>query len=431
LFALGLVCIAAFPQMSLGLSGFELSMVVMPLIRGAPGDDPALPRTRIRNSRFLLVTAALVMSIYLLGSSLVTTLLIPQSAFGEGPAHNRALAYLAHGGDLVDGGSLGEAFGMGFGTLYDFSTVLILCLAGASISIGLRDLVPEYLHRLGMALPWAHRVGVILHTFNVINLAVTVLFRASVTAQRGAYATSVLTLIGSSALAACVDRWRKRSGRWATRLPWIYATIAAIFLLSAIGACIDQPDGLLIAFSFVLATLIFSIVSRYFRHMELRLEGFDFKNAESKFLWESLRYLEFPVLVPHRPGRIPLPEKESSIRKRHRLTPDVPVVFVEAYLSDASNFMQRPLVEVIEEDGRFILRIERCASVAHVLAAVGLEMSRETRPPEFHFGWSNESPVSANLNFLLFGQGNVPWMVRELIQRSEPDPAKRPSVMIG
>jgi hypothetical protein len=420
--------------MSLGLSGFELSMVVMPLVRGTPADDAVLPRRRIRNSRILLVTAAMLMSIYLLASSLVTTLLIPHAAFGEGPAHNRALAYLAHGGRLVDGSSaavLNGSFGLAFGTAYDFSTVIILCLAGASISIGLRDLVPEYLHRLGMALPWAHRVGIILHAFNVINLALTVFFRASVTAQRGAYATSVLTLIGTSALAACVDSWRRHRGHWAWRLPWAYALIAGVFLLSALGASASQPDGLLIAFCFILATLLFSVISRLFRHMELRLEGFDFKNAQSKFLWESLRYLEFPVLVPHRPGRISLSEKEETIRRKHRLTSDVPVVFVEAHLSDASEFLQRPLVEVTEEEGRFILRIERCVSIAHVLAAVGLEMSRATKPPEFHFGWSNESPVSANLNFLLFGQGNVPWMVRELIQRSEPDPAKRPSVMIG
>jgi len=31
----------------------------------------------------------------------------------------------------------------------------------------------------------------------------------------------------------------------------------------------------------------------------------------------------------------------------------------------------------------------------------------------------------------LFGEGNVPWMVRELIQRAEKDPARQPNVVIG
>jgi hypothetical protein len=37
----------------------------------------------------------------------------------------------------------------------------------------------------------------------------------------------------------------------------------------------------------------------------------------------------------------------------------------------------------------------------------------------------------ANVSFLLFGEGNVPWMVRELIQKAEPDSTKRPRVIIG
>jgi len=61
-------------------------------------------------------------------------------------------------------------------------------------------------------------------------------------------------------------------------------------------------------------------------------------------------------------------------------------------------------------------------SVAHVLAAIALEMARIGRPPELHFGWSNESPLAANLNFLLFGEGNIPWMVRALLRKAEPNP---------
>jgi hypothetical protein len=124
-------------------------------------------------------------------------------------------------------------------------------------------------------------------------------------------------------------------------------------------------------------------------------------------------------------------EKEEKIRLRHRLPPEVPVVFVEAVVGDASDFFQRPIIDAMEEEGHFFVRITRCVSIAHVLAAVGLELSRDSKPPEIHFGWSNESPTTANLNFLLFGQGNIPWMVRDLIRRAEPNPAKRPPVVIG
>lgn len=428
-------CLVSFPQMSLGLSGFELSMVVLPLIRGSNDSEASGTSGRIRSARKLLLTAAGIMSLYLFSSTLVaTTLLSPQVLTTTGQAANRALAYLAHGGTLIDGegaAQMNPVFGGVFGTLYDASTIVILCLAGASVTLGLRDLVPQYLHRLGMELEWAHHVGAMLHIFNCINLSITVIFRASVLAQRGAYATSVLVLMSSAALAAALDLWRKRSGPWPRRMPWAFLLIGCIFTLSALAVMFATPAGLVIALCFVVALLVSSITARAFRSTELRFEGFEFKDHRSRFLWESLIAMEFPILVPHRPGRHSLLVKEETIRKRHRLSRDVPLVFIETELGDPSEFYHKPLLEVIQEEGRFIIRICRCASVAHVLAAAALELSKVGKPPEIHFGWSNETPIVANMNFLLFGQGNVPWMVRELIRKAEPDPERRPLVVIG
>jgi hypothetical protein len=194
---------------------------------------------------------------------------------------------------------------------------------------------------------------------------------------------------------------------------------------------IEKPDGLMIASWFIVAIIISSIVSRFWRSKELRFQGLDFVDGHSRFLWDSMKVLEFPVLVPHRPGSRSIREKEESIRKEHRLGPEVPVVFIEANLGDASEFFQTPLLEVIQEEGVFILRIHRCASIAHTIAALALELSKAGAPPEIHFGWSDQSPIEATIGFLLFGEGNVPWMVRELITDAEPDPAKQPRIVIG
>jgi hypothetical protein len=428
-------CLFSFPQMSLGLSGFELSMVVLPFIKTRDGPSEVTLKQRVAGARKLLVTAAVIMSVYLLSSTLVTTtLLAPRALTTTGQAANRALAYLAHGGVLVDGESaarMNPVLGTAFGTVYDLSTILILCLAGASVTLGLRDLVPQYLHRLGMELEWAHNIGAILHVFNCLNVIITVLFRASVQAQRGAYATSVLVLISSAALAVAIDLRQKPPGTWPRRIAWVFVLITMFFSLSAASAMLTAPAGLMIALCFVFVLLVWSMISRSLRSMELRFEGFEFQDEYSRFLWQSLVDMEFPILVPHRPGHQRLLLKEETIRKRHRLSPDVPIVFVEVELGDPSEFYHRPLLEVIQEEGRFIVRIRRCASVAHVLAAAALELSRVGKPPELHFGWSNETPLSANMDFLLFGQGNVPWMVRELIRKAEPNPARRPPVVIG
>jgi len=109
----------------------------------------------------------------------------------------------------------------------------------------------------------------------------------------------------------------------------------------------------------------------------------------------------------------------------------VPLIFIEAEVGDPSDFLQHPLMKINQENGREIIRVSRCASVAHVLAAIGLEFRLVGRPPEMIFGWSEESPLAANLDFLLMGRGNIPWMVHDLIRRAEPDLTRRPRVVIG
>ncbi|HEX4143458.1 MAG TPA: hypothetical protein VHY91_07900 [Pirellulales bacterium] len=419
-----------FPKLALGLSGFETGVAVMPLIRGGDHDTPQNPAGRIRNTRKLLVTAAAIMCVCLLASSMLVATLIPAAELHEpaGKAADRALAYLAHGQSPY---AINPLFGEVFGTIYDVSTVVILGFAGASAMAGLLNLVPQYLPRYGMAPEWARAVRPLVVLFALINLLVTWIFDADVGAQGGAYATGVLVLMSSACTATVIDHWRDSQGAWYRRLSWRYLAITCIFYYTTAANMIERPDGIKIASWFIIAIVLSSFWSRVQRSSELRFKAFEFADLHSKFLWDSLKHLEFPVLVPHRPGRRGLDVKEASIRERHRLGSDVPIVFVEAALGDPSEFQHSPLMEIHEEDGRFILSVQRCASVAHVIATVALELSRVGAPPEIHFGWSDENPLSAAIGFFLFGEGNVPWRVRDLIRKAEPDVERQPKVILG
>lgn len=473
------LAIKSLPALVLGLSGFELSMTVAPLVRGRPDDTPEQPRGRIRNMRKLLVVTAVLMSIFVPTSVASVSFLVPPGKMAKGKpardsARDRALAYLAHGGrlqppgrraatdrphekhleedaedeDIVlpsgdaselttkeptrTGADLNPLFGPAFGTLYDVSAVLILFLAGASVTIGLRDLLPHYLTRYGMEMEWANRTGVLLHLFNLIILIVVLVFDASVSHQQGAYATSVLVLLAAAALAAILDlgrRWRRSLKRDFVTMPFLF--IGLIFLALACRVCYEQPAGLAIALLFVIVLLGLAAFSRWRRSTELRYEGFAFADEESGIRWEQIRRLEFQVLVPHSPDHLSLAEKEAEIRARHRLAADVPIIFIEAELGDPSDFHQHPLMRIVRKDGKEVIRVSDCASIAHVLAAIALEFREVGRPPEIHFAWSNESPLTSNLNFLLWGQGNIPWLVHSLIRKVEPHPERQPRVVIG
>ena len=63
------VALMVFPQLALGLSGFETGVAVMPHVRGTRRDAEAQPRGRIRGTKRLLTTAAVIMSVFLVASS--------------------------------------------------------------------------------------------------------------------------------------------------------------------------------------------------------------------------------------------------------------------------------------------------------------------------------------------------------------------------
>ena len=433
-----------FPKLALGLSGFETGVAVMPLVKGHADDDPKDPRGRIANTRKLLILAALIMSVFLVGSSLVVSCLIPpedlsrvDAAGVENPdipaqdmkAKDRALAYLAHGQN--PGPKLLPFFGEVFGTVYDLSTVVILWFAGASAMAGLLNLVPLYLPKYGMAPEWARATRPLVLLFTAINVVVTVIFRASVEAQGAAYATGVLVLMTSAGVASVVDLWHRRTGRWYARFPWAFSLITVVFVYTTVANVIEKPDGIKIAGFFIVAIIATSFVSRVMRSRELRFAGFQLADPDSRFLWDTIRHLELTVLVPHRPGRRTLAQKEAQIRLEHRIPRDLMIVFVEVALADASEFENEPVLQIVQVEERYVMRISRAASISHTLAAVALEMAKVGRPPEIHFGWTDSSPVSGTLGFLLFGEGNVPWMVRDLVRRAEPVEAKRPLIIIA
>ena len=147
-------------------------------------------------------------------------------------------------------------------------------------------------------------------------------------------------------------------------------------------------------------------------------------------MWNSLRSADFPILVPLHPGQNH-EEKERQIREQHQLAPNEDLVFLEVCVDDPSDFFQTLMIEVVRDNNRYVIKVTNCVSAAHAIAAIALEMSRYSKPPGLHFGWPERDILSASWSYLAFGEGNIPWKVRELIHRAEKDPTKTPRVIVG
>lgn len=414
------IALIVFPKLALGLSGFETGVAVMPQIAGAPGDTESNPAGRIRGAKKLLATSAIIMSTFLITSSIVTTLLIPQEEFQSGgSANGRALAYLAH-----------QFLGDGFGTLYDISTICILWFAGASAMAGLLNLVPRYLPRYGMAPHWARAVRPLVLVFTAIAFLITILFQADVDAQGGAYATGVLVLITSASVAVTLSaRQRKQRKRTIG-----FGTIAVVFMYTTIVNVFERPDGVRIAALFILGIMVVSLVSRVQRSFQLRATSVTLDDRATDFVMADADQYSAVRFIAHEPDE----ETEQEYRQKvtdERRDSGIPhraaVIFLEVHPADSSDFEEDLVVTGLAVHGFRVLRVSS-GNVPNTLAAILLEVRDITGVvPDIYFEWTEGSPISNMFRFLITGVGEVAPVTREVLRRAEPDRSHRPDVHVS
>jgi hypothetical protein len=419
---LAMIAVAAlvFPKLALGVSGFETGVSVMPLVRGDEGDDPERPAGRIRNTRKLLNTAALTMSFYLIATSFITIVLIPPKAFeAGGPANGRALSYLAH-----------EQLGSAFGTVYDLSTIAILWFAGASAMAGLINVVPRYLPRYGMSPEWGRAIRPLVVVYTVIAFAIVIIFKASTDAQAGAYATGVLFVMVSAAVAVTLAVWRTGSRRGTVA----FALVTLVLGYTLVANVFERPDGIKIAALFIVAIVGVSLASRVRRSLELRHESIELDEEARRFLKEASQGKELHIIAHRRRSGTEPKEyvrKLAEQREFNRVPKDVPVLFLEIDVEDASEFEDVLEVRGVAVGEYRVLRAES-AVVPNAIAAFLLYLRDETgKTPNCYFGWTEGNPFVYVVRYILFGEGDTAPVTHEVLREAEPDIERRPNINVG
>ncbi len=404
----GLLLAAAiiFPRLALGMSGFETGVSVMPLVSGNGADPPdARPLGRIRATRKLLGTAAALMSVLLLLSSVVTTLLIPEDAYRVGgPASGRALAYIAH-----------ELMGEHFGTLYDVCTILILWFAGASAMAGLLNLIPRYLPRFGMAPRWVSYGRPLVAVLFAVDVIVTIVFDANVEAQGGAYATGVLVLILSAAVAVALAFWREseEAARGCTRARLasvFFWLLAGVFAFTLVDNVIERPDGVIIASFFITAVILLSGISRAWRSIELRVTALHFDDAPSLDHWHALCGKKVHLVPLRTISRRARARKADEIRRYYAVKG--PVAFIHVNLLDnRSEFMSPLNIRITQEDGDYVLVVSGAIAIANSIAYI----SELIDPIGIFLGLTRQNLVTQSLRYLFLGEGETGLMVYTIL----------------
>ncbi len=291
---------------------------------------------------------------------------------------------------------------------------------------GLLNIVPRYLPRYGMAPQWAKATRPLALVFTLIAIAVTLIFNADVDAQGGAYATGVLVLMTSAAIAVTLAM-RKRNQNW---IPFLL--IAIVFAYTTIQNIHERPEGIKIASFFILAIVVASLVSRVWRSTELRVERIELDDQAREFIRQAAKGTVRIIANRLDTGdALEYEIKEREKRTDNHIPPGEPTLFFEVTPGDASEFSGVLQVHGEKIDGYKVLRAVSPA-VPNAIAAFLLFLRNETgKLPHVYFGWSEGNPLSYLLKYIAFGEGDTAPVTHEVLRQAEKDPERRPIVHVG
>jgi hypothetical protein len=289
---------------------------------------------------------------------------------------------------------------------------------------GLLHLIPRYLPRFGMAPMWVAYSRPLVIVLFAVNVAITLVFKANVEAQGGAYATGVLVLMLSAAIAATLDLWKESK-----RPLSIYcAVVSVIFAYTTVANVIERPDGIIIASIFILIITLVSAISRFLRATELRVSAMTFASPESSDLWAEITGKKVNLVPVRTASEDQCDCKRKQIREHYHVNGRLAFVNV-SQLDNRSEFFA-PLHVLVRRSGEdYIIEVSQAIAIANTIAYV----SELLDPVSIFLGLTRRNLMNQSLRYLLFGEGETGIMVYTILLRYwewTPEDDVRPLIFI-
>jgi hypothetical protein len=263
-----------------------------------------------------------------------------------------------------------------------------------------------------MAPPWvAYRRPLVLLLL-AIDLVVTFVFHADVERQGSAYATGVLVLMLSAAVAVTLALWSERSPK--RPISYLraayYALVTVVFAYTLIVNVIERPDGVIIASCFIALLLLLSAASRYRRATEMRVSEFDFVDERSEKLWNAICNSKVNLIPHHADDEQYRQELKEKITRYFKL--EGPMAFLYVQLMDnRSEFYACLRVEVSREGDDYLIKASGANAIANTIAFLTDELS----PSSVVLGLTRRNVMKQSLSFVLWGEGETGLLVYSVL----------------
>jgi hypothetical protein len=249
-----------------------------------------------------------------------------------------------------------------------------------------------------------------------------------VDAQGGAYATGVLVLMTSAAVAVTLSARRRKQRKRTVG----FGVIAVVFTYTTIANIFERPEGIRIAGIFILGIIVISLLSRIRRSFELHATRVHLDQEALQFMSANL---EGPIaLIAHEPLRISAEAYQDKLRSAievSHLPLEHEALFLEVIVDDSSDFETELRVRGVTRHGYRILEVHGPV-VPNTIASVLIHIRDVTGlMPHIYFRWTEGNPVTNLLRFLFLGEGEIAPVTREVLREAVPDVTQRPWVHVG